>query len=81
MSVYPPASDLLLLHIELKWIAPKIWGRFAVPENINLGKLHEVIQVMMGWSDSHVHEFEIAGERYGMPDPDGLGADGEPGSP
>lgn len=30
----------------------------------------------MGWSDSHLHEFEIAGERYGMPDPDGWGADG-----
>jgi hypothetical protein len=25
----------------------------------------------MGWSDSHLHEFEIAGENYGMPDPEG----------
>ena len=24
----------------------------------------------MGWSDSHLHEFEIAGERFGIPDPD-----------
>lgn len=31
------APDLLLLHIELKWITPKIWRRFAVPENITLG--------------------------------------------
>jgi hypothetical protein len=23
----------------------------------------------MGWSDNHLHEFEIAGERYGIPDP------------
>jgi len=45
-----PAPDLLLLHIELKWITPKIWRRFAVPENITLGKLHHVIQVVMGWS-------------------------------
>ncbi|VVO69602.1 IS66 family transposase ISPre3 [Pseudomonas fluorescens] len=28
----------------------------------------------MGWSDSHLHEIEIAGENYGMPDPDGWGA-------
>ena len=68
-----PASDLLLLHIELKWITPTIWRRFAVPENITLGKLHHVIQAVMGWSDSHLHEFEIAGERYGIPDPDGWG--------
>ncbi|WP_420232884.1 plasmid pRiA4b ORF-3 family protein [Pseudomonas sp. ABY48] len=68
-----PKPDLLLLHIELKWITPTIWRRFAVPENITLGKLHHVIQVVMGWSDSHLHEFEIAGENYGMPDPDGWG--------
>lgn len=33
-----PAPDLLLLHIELKWITPTIWRRFAVPENITLGQ-------------------------------------------
>jgi hypothetical protein len=44
-----PAPDLLLLHIELKWITPKIWRRFAVSENITLGKPHHVIQVVMGW--------------------------------
>ncbi|WP_163006619.1 plasmid pRiA4b ORF-3 family protein, partial [Pseudomonas viridiflava] len=63
---FPTAdSDLLLLHIELKEITPKIWRRFAVPANITLVKLHRVIQDVMGWSDSHLREFEIAGERYG----------------
>lgn len=38
----------LLLHIELKWITPTIWRRFAEPENITLGKLHHVIQGVMG---------------------------------
>ncbi|MEO8410905.1 MAG: plasmid pRiA4b ORF-3 family protein, partial [Propionivibrio sp.] len=33
-------------------------------------KLHDVIQAVMGWSDCHLHEFEIGGERYGIPDPD-----------
>lgn len=60
-----PAPDLLLLRVELKWIAPTIWRRFVVPENITLGKLHHVIQAVMGWDDCHLHEFEIAGERYG----------------
>ncbi len=35
-----------------------------------LGKLHDVIQATMGWSDCHLHEFELGGERYGIPDPD-----------
>lgn len=65
--------DLLLLHIELKWIKPAIWRRVAVPENITLGKLHVVIQTAMGWEGGHMHEFEIAGENYGIPDPDGWG--------
>ena len=44
--------------------------RVAVPETITLGKLHDVIQATMGWCDRHLHEFEIAGERYGIPDPE-----------
>ncbi|CAI8851328.1 conserved hypothetical protein [Pseudomonas zeae] len=68
-----PTPDLLLLHIQLKWIEPAIWRRVAVPENITLGKLHTVIQFAMGWEGGHLHEFEIAGENYGIPGPDGWG--------
>lgn len=68
-----PEPDLLLLHIELKHITPAIWRRVAVPENITLGKLHRMFQAVMGWENSHLHEFEIAGEKYGIPDPDGWG--------
>ncbi|MFJ4153507.1 plasmid pRiA4b ORF-3 family protein [Pseudomonas sp. NPDC089752] len=66
--------DLTVLRIELVGIEPTIWRRFAVPENITLGKLHDVIQAVMGWHDCHLHEFEIAGVKYGIPDPDGWGA-------
>ncbi|MDR2450190.1 MAG: plasmid pRiA4b ORF-3 family protein [Candidatus Accumulibacter sp.] len=64
------APALLQLKIELAWLRPTIWRRIVVPETIRLGKLHEVIQVVMGWSDSHLHEFEIDGERYGIANPD-----------
>jgi hypothetical protein len=64
------APALLQLKIELAWLRPVIWRRIVVPETIRLGKLHEVIQAVMGWSDSHLHEFEIAKERYGTPHPD-----------
>lgn len=63
-------DQVLILHIEFKWIKPSIWRRVAVPENITLSKLHQVIQAVFGWSDSHLHEFEIDGESYGVPDPD-----------
>lgn len=29
-----------------------------------------MIQIARGWTDSHLHEFEIGGVRYGIPDPD-----------
>ncbi len=62
-------DQALILHIEFKWIKPSIWRRVAVSENITLCKLHRVIQAVFGWSDTHLHEFEIDGESYGVPDP------------
>jgi hypothetical protein len=41
-----------------------------VPGEINLVVLHEVVQSVMGGTNSHLHEFEIAGRRFGSPDPD-----------
>jgi len=65
-----PAPHLLQLWIELAWIKLAIWRRVVVPETITLPKLHHFIQAVMGWHNCHLHEFEIAGERYGVPDPD-----------
>ncbi len=53
-----------LLKIELLDIEPAIWRRFVVPANITLDRLHDVIQIIMGWTDSHLHEFTIGKERY-----------------
>ncbi|AOK46124.1 hypothetical protein WT60_04095 [Burkholderia sp. MSMB617WGS] len=68
------SAQLLQLKIELSRIKPSIWRRVVIPETITLAKLHRVIQAAMGWTDCHLHEFEIAGERYGIPDREfGLG--------
>jgi hypothetical protein len=64
------APALLQLKIELAWITPAVWRRIVAPETIRLDKLHNVIQAVMGWSDSHMHVFEIGEERYGVPEPD-----------
>lgn len=65
-----PSAAVLQLRIELKWLKPTIWRRVRVPANITLGKLHPVIQIAMGWTDSHLHEFVIGEQRYGLSDPD-----------
>ena len=53
-----------LLKIQLLGIEPAIWRRFVVPAGITLDRLHDVIQIVMGWTDSHLHEFAIGSKRY-----------------
>lgn len=47
------------LKITLKDITPSVWRRFVVPADIPLDRLHDVIQIVMGWEDSHLHQFEF----------------------
>lgn len=70
-----PAS-LYEIKIALMDMEPAIWRRVIVPRDITLGKLHHVIQIAMSWEDCHLHEFVIAGKRYGpmMADPFGFDA-------
>lgn len=60
------------LKITLKEIKPPIWRRVLVESDMTLNDLHQVIQESMGWDDYHLHEFRIAGEHYGSPDPSGF---------
>lgn len=55
---------LYLLKIRLLDIEPEIWRSFTVPVGITLDRLHDVIQIVMGWTDSHLHEFVIGKKRY-----------------
>lgn len=41
------------LKITLRDSKPPIWRRVLVPGTFSLYKLHSVIQVAMGWDDSH----------------------------
>ena len=46
---------------------PPIWRRIQV-EDCTLDKLHEHIQTAMGWTNSHLHRFEIFKKQYGDPE-------------
>jgi Plasmid pRiA4b ORF-3-like protein len=64
-SAAPP--PIYQLHIELRDLKPAIWRRVLVPQSVTLAKLHQVIQIAMGWTNSHLREFTIGRVRYGMP--------------
>jgi hypothetical protein len=52
------------LKVELIGVAPAVWRRVFVPEDIRLRTLHRVLQTVMGWTGSHLHEFIMGGVRY-----------------
>ena len=58
------ANKIYVLRIELKEIKPVIWRTFIVPSDITLDRLHDIIQIVMGFNDSHLHEFRIDGIKY-----------------
>jgi len=55
------------LKVTLAHIAPPIWRRLLVRGNTNLGFLHAVIQVAMGWTNSHLHQFVIDEQTWSDP--------------
>ncbi|HBI43795.1 MAG TPA: hypothetical protein DDY78_13230 [Planctomycetales bacterium] len=57
------------LKITLADIKPPVWRRVEV-KDCTLTKLHEIVQIVMGWDGYHLWAFEIGGEQYGE-DPDG----------
>ncbi len=64
------STPMYRLRIELQAVKPAVWRSLRVPGQVTLAKLHKAFQIAMGWTDSHLHEFEIKGQRYGIPDPD-----------
>ena len=62
--------SLYQLKITLMYSDPAIWRRVVVPANFKLDRLHQVIQRVMPWTDSHLHQFIVRRTCYGRPDPE-----------
>ena len=58
------------LKITLRASRPPIWRRVLVPGDFGLHKLHQVVQIAMGWTNSHLHLFIVDGTEYGEPHAD-----------
>jgi hypothetical protein len=69
-GAFPP---LVRLKVTLLEVVPPIWRRFQVPANFTLRRLHVVLQPVMGWKDSHPHQFRVGSQLFGMPSEDSEG--------
>lgn len=47
------------LRITLLHTKPPIWRRVAVPADLSLAELHEIVQIAIGWCDEHLHQFRM----------------------
>jgi hypothetical protein len=65
-----PPDTIYRLKVTLRDIRPPIWRRVEVPGHVSLHALHEILNEAMGWTDSHLHDFEIGGVEYTVPDDD-----------
>ena len=61
------------LKISLLESEPTIWRQVLMPSDVRLAQLHDIIQDVMGWTNTHLYAFEIGGEYYEEPDPDTSG--------
>lgn len=59
------------IRILLKDSDPAIWRRILVRSDPTLRALHHILQVVMGWTNSHMHQFVFKKKYYGYPDRDG----------
>ena len=74
MPTIKPGAVVFQVKVTIVGIEPAIWRRFLLPGNTKLEQVHECIQGAFGWQNCHLHEFHIAGTRYGDSDT----ADGAP---
>ena len=61
-----PEPVIYQLKVVLQGISPMIWRRLLVCSDNTISGLHYTIQIAMGWSDDHLHQFRIHAKRYGI---------------
>jgi hypothetical protein len=60
-------DDVFQLRISLLAIEPPIWRRILVPPDLPLPRLHRIIQISMGWTDTHLYQFKVGKVCFGEP--------------
>lgn len=64
MKIRNKSEEVFQVKISLLESKPLIWRRVLVPSNFSLKKFHQVIQIVMGWQNSHLHLFLVDDVTY-----------------
>lgn len=63
-------GSIFQIKVTLKYSNPPIWRSVQLSKDTSLSKLHEILQIAMGWEDAHLHQFIADGIYYGIPFPE-----------
>lgn len=67
---FPEPDDVFQLRVSLVGVKPAIWRRALVPKAVVLPQLHAIVQIAMGWTNSHLHQFKVGDVVFAAPDDD-----------
>lgn len=59
-----PADKIYQIKVALRHSSLPIWRRVQVRSDTTLRRLHQILQVVMGWEGEHLHQFSIRGVLY-----------------
>ena len=58
-------NPILQLNVTLDKTEPSIWRRVLVPASVSFFDLHHILQIAMGWTNSHLFEFQVGDYKIG----------------
>ena len=65
-SLSNPDPFACQLRVVLRGVSPLIWRRLLIWGDSSIADLHATLQLVLGWSDEHLHRFVIHGREYGV---------------
>jgi len=61
------AVEVYVVKVTLLGTSPPVWRRILVPRDITLQHLHRTLQTVMGWTNSHLHQFVVQRRTFSDP--------------
>ncbi len=65
---FDPDSFIVTADVHIVGIEPRITRTLELPVKLNFAQFHEILQVAFGWTDSHLHRFDVGGLTIGAPE-------------
>lgn len=62
-------QEIISIKISLNNTHPTIWRKVLISSSVTFFDLHHIIQISMGWKNSHLFEFKVGDYKIGYIDP------------